>query len=203
MIGSEGDKMIKNIILDIGGVIFDDGNKNLQKVLNVSEEETKKLSKIAFGGDFKSCLLGKLNINDHIKRIKQEYSELSNKLEYILSPENYNKTFPLMKTTLNLMLKLKEQGYKIYLLSNITEASFKYINDTIDLDKYIDGGLYSYQEKMAKPDYKFYKKLFEKYNISKDESIFFDDKAKNVEAGNEVGVKSVLFKSIEDIKKNI
>ena len=35
--------MIKNIILDIGGVIFDDGNKNLQKVLNISAEETKKL----------------------------------------------------------------------------------------------------------------------------------------------------------------
>ena len=38
--------MIKNIILDIGGVIFDDGNKNLQKVLNISVEETKKLSKM-------------------------------------------------------------------------------------------------------------------------------------------------------------
>lgn len=195
--------MIKDIILDIGGVIFDDSNKNLQKVLNESEEETRKLSKIAFGEDFKSCLLGKLNINSHIKKIKQEYPELSNKLEYILSPENYSKTFPLMKDTLNLIFELKQQGYKIYLLSNITESSFKYINDIINLDKYIDGGLYSYQEKMVKPNYKFYEKLFDKYNISKEESIFFDDKAKNVQAGNEIGVKSVLFKSIEDIKKNI
>ena len=195
--------MIKNIILDIGGVIFDDGNRNLQKVLNISAEETKKLSKIAFGGNFKNCLLGRMNINSHIEILKQEYPELSNKLEYILSPQNYNKTFPLMEDTLNLILEMKKQGYKIYLLSNITEASFKYISDTINLEKYIDGGLYSYQEKMVKPDYKFFEKLFEKYNIEKDESIFFDDKVKNVQAGNKIGVKSVLFKSIEDIKNNI
>lgn len=192
--------MIKNIILDIGGVIFDDGNKNLQKVLNISVEETKELSKIAFGGNFKNCLLGRTNINSHIETLKQEYPELSNKLEYILSPENYNKTFPLMEDTLNLILEMKKQGYKIYLLSNITETSFKNISDTIDLEKYIDGGLYSYQEKMVKPDYKFFEKLFEKYNIAKDESIFFDDKVKNVQAGNEIGVKSVLFKSVEDIE---
>ena len=89
--------MIKNIILDIGGVIFDDGNKNLQKVLNISVEETKKLSKIAFEGNFKNCLLGRTNINSHIETLKQEYPELSNKLEYILSPENYNKTLELCK----------------------------------------------------------------------------------------------------------
>lgn len=67
----------------------------------------------------------------------------------------------------------------------------------------MEGGLYSYQEKMAKPDYEFFEKLFKKYNIEKDESIFFDDKVKNVQAGNEIGVKSVLFKSIEDIENNI
>ena len=37
--------MIKNIVLDIGGVIFDDSDFNLSKLLNKDLEETKKLQK--------------------------------------------------------------------------------------------------------------------------------------------------------------
>lgn len=78
--------MIKNIIFDIGGVIFDDSNKNLEKVLNKNEEEINRISKIAFGGNFKKCLLGELDINDYIYELKGKYSEISNELEYVLSP---------------------------------------------------------------------------------------------------------------------
>lgn len=195
--------MIKNIIFDIGGVIFDDSNKNIEKVLNKNEEEINRISKIAFGGNFKKCLLGELDINDYIYELKRKYSEISNELEYVLSPQNYNKTFPIMIDTLNLVLELKQQGYKIYLLSNITQASFEYINNAIELTKYFDGGLYSFQEKMVKPNYTFYENLLKKYNLIKSETIFFDDKDKNVQAGNEVGIKSIKFKSVKDIKNNL
>lgn len=195
--------MIKNIIFDIGGVLFDDSDKNLEKVLNKNEEEIKSISKVAFGGNFKKCLLGQLDIEDYINELKERYSELSSELEYVLSPQNYNKTFPIMKDTFNLILELKKQGYKIYLLSNITKASFKYINNVIDLTKYFDGGLYSYQEGMVKPNYDFYKSLLKKYNLYEKETIFFDDKDKNIQAAKELGIKSVKFKSIDDITNNL
>lgn len=108
-----------------------------------------------------------------------------------------------MIDTLNLILELKQHGYKIYLLSNITGASFEYINNAIELTQYFDGGLYSFQEKMVKPNYTFYENLLKKYNLIKNETIFFDDKDKNVQAGNEVGIKSIKFKSVKDIKNNL
>ena len=195
--------MIKNIILDIGGVIFDDGYKNLAKVLKVKLEEGKEISKIVFGGDFKKCLLGQLKITTHTKNLKERYPELADKIEYVLSPENYNETYPIMKDTLKLIGKLKEQGYKIYLLSNIIEETFKHINNIIKFEKYFDGGAYSYQEGIAKPDNAFYETLVNKYNLVKEECIFFDDKTKNVEAGNSIGIKSVKFEIVEDIKNSL
>ena len=42
-----------------------------------------------------------------------------------------------------------------------------------------------------------------KYNLIKEETIFFDDKEKNVIAANKVGIKSFVFTSIEDIKNNL
>jgi len=195
--------MIKNIILDIGGVIFDDGYKNIAKVLKVEQEEGETISRIVYGGEFKKCLLGQLEVTIHIKNLQEKYPKLADKIEYILNPKNYNETYPAMCDTINLIEKLKMQGYKIYLLSNITKESFKYINSTIKFEKYFDGGAYSFEEALVKPNYEFYETLVKKYNLFKEESIFFDDKQKNVDAGNIIGIKSIKFNTIEDIKNNL
>lgn len=195
--------MIKNIIFDIGGVIFDDGSKNLEIVLNKSEDETKKIMKIIFSGSFRKCLLGTATINNHIEELKVNYPEFADTIEYVLNPKNYNVTYPLMKDTLELIGNLKDQGYKIYLLSNITEASFNYINETIDFNKYFDGGLFSYQEGIKKPNSEFYERLLDKYNLAKEETIFFDDRSQNIEVGNQLGIKSIKFRTIDDVKNNL
>ena len=195
--------MIKNIILDIGGVICDDGYRNLSKVLNIREEQGKEIAKIAYGGDFKKCLLGESAIIEHIKNLQKNYPELATEIEYILAPQNYKETFPVIQETLELVLKLKAEGYKIYILSNITKESFEYFRKVIEFEKYFDGGAYSYQEAVGKPNTELYEILIKKYNLKKEECIFFDDKQKNVEAGNTLGIKSIQFSSFEDIKNNL
>ena len=98
---------------------------------------------------------------------------------------------------------LKERGYKLYLLTNITEASHNYINNQINIDSVFEGGIYSYQEKIVKPNPDIYNLILNRFNLNKDETIFFDDREKNVVAANEVGLKAVVFKTIEDIENNI
>ena len=41
--------------------------------------------------------------------------------------------------------------------------------------------------------------LIKRFDLNKEETIFFDDSQKNVKAGNEYGVKSYVFNSIKDI----
>ena len=89
------------------------------------------------------------------------------------------------------------------MLTNITEDSYNYINELININETFDGGIYSYQEHLIKPDYDIYNLLINRFNLNKDETIFFDDKAKNVKAANEVGIKSYVFTSINDIESNL
>ena len=42
-----------------------------------------------------------------------------------------------------------------------------------------------------------------KENINKGETMFFDDKQKNVDAAYEFGIKVVLFRTIEDIENSL
>ena len=73
---------------------------------------------------------------------------------------------------------MKKQGYKLYLLTNITEDSYNYINDLININSIFDGGIYSYKEHIIKPDKRIYNLLIDKYNLKRSETIFLDDKEK-------------------------
>ena len=61
---------------------------------------------------------------------------------------------------------MKKQGYKLYLLINIAEDSYNYINDLININSIFDGGIYSYQEYIIKSDKRIsnYRRIRERYN---------------------------------------
>ena len=190
--------MIKNIILDVGGVIFDDSKENIRKLLNTDNDD---LYKQAYSNGFNKCLIGELTIKELINSLKDK--ENYEQLEYILRPDNLINSYPVIKENFEYIKELKNRGYKLYLLTNITDASYNYINEQMNIDSLFEGGIYSYQEHLVKPNEEIYKLILDRYNLNKKETIFFDDREKNVLAANKVGLKSIVFKSIKDIENNI
>lgn len=195
--------MIKNIILDIGGVLFDDSDKNLTKVLNKPEDEIKEISKIAFGKEFKKCLIGEKKVEEYIEELKKLNLDNISDIIYVIEPQKYNITFPKIQDMLDIIPALRKNKYKVFLLSNITEAAFGYINSVIDLESFVDGGVYSFKEGNRKPNEDFYEILINRYNLNKDECIFFDDKKQNVDIANKIGIKSYVFESKEKVLEYI
>ena len=115
--------MIKNIILDVGGILFDDSKENIRKIVGDNYEE---IYKVAYSGGFKDVLLGKVEIEDVINELKDnKYYE---KIKYILSKENLNVSYPLLKDNFDYIKSLKKLGYNLYLLTNITKDSHEYID---------------------------------------------------------------------------
>ena len=108
-----------------------------------------------------------------------------------------------MQDNFDYISRLKDKGYNLYILSNIAKESYEHVKSTIDIDKVFKGGVYSYQDKLLKPDRKIYELIVNRYNLNKDETMFFDDKQKNIDAACEFGLKGVLFRTIEDIENNL
>ena len=190
--------MIKNIIFDIGGIILDDSDDNLSKVLG--EDVSSLISKI-HGPIFKEYLAGKIDYSSYLNSFKNDFDY--EKIKYLLSKDNFYKTLPLLKNNYDYIKSLKNKGYNLYLLSNITKESYEYLKTIIDIDSIFDGGVYSYQENILKPSKEIFELLVCRYNLNKNETIYFDDMNKNIVAGNEFGIKSILFKSIDDVINNI
>ncbi len=190
--------VIKNIIFDIGGVMFDDSKHNIEKLLS---KNVDVIYKKAYGDNFKNCLLGNMTVNEHITNLQEDpdYKDI----EHILSKNNLSKSYPIIKDNFEYILGLKEKGYKLYLLTNITKDSYEYIDELIHIDSIFEGGIYSYQENVIKPNPEIYNLLINKYNLDKNETIFFDDRQKNVDAANAMGIRAILFRTTKDIEDNL
>ena len=94
-------------------------------------------------------------------------------------------------------------GYHLYILSNITEESYEYVKSSIPLEEIFEGGVYSYQENVLKPDKRIYEMIMNRYHLNPEETLFFDDRQRNVDAACEIGIKGVLFHTIEDIENHL
>ena len=95
--------------------------------------------------------------------------------------------------------RLKDKGYKIYLLSNYSSVLFaKHTKGASFLDS-IDGAVVSYQIHRMKPEAVIYQTLFEKYALRPGDCLFFDDRLENIVASSDLGMDSFRVTSEESL----
>lgn len=92
---------------------------------------------------------------------------------------------------------LKERGYQVLYLSNMSEYMMGQAPEAFDFLEYMDGGVFSCDVKLIKPDPAIYQVICDKYNLVPGECIFIDDNAANIASANEFGLNTVLFDSYE------
>ena len=131
--------------------------------------------------------------------MEKEYKDI----KFILKKENIYLSYPLIKENYEYIKKLKAKGYQLYLLTNITEDSYQYIYEKINISEFFAEGIYSFQEHLIKPDKKIYELLMNRFGLKKEETVFFDDRKSNVLEANKCRIKSFLFHSIDDLKRVI
>ena len=100
--------------------------------------------------------------------------------------------------------ELKESGkYKLYALTNWQAGLFDIALVRYNFLHWFDGRVVSGEEKMRKPFPEFYKLLLNRYNVKAEEALFIDDNFRNVKAAEELGIKSIHFRSPEQLRKTL
>lgn len=100
--------------------------------------------------------------------------------------------------------ELKTKNIKIFILSNnLRERSLYYDEHFKILQELFDKMYFSWQTGFVKPNIRAYQKLLTDNNLAPAECVYFDDSEKNIEVAKSLGIKSYLFKSIDETKKLI
>ena len=107
--------------------------------------------------------------------------------------------------TKDLLKALRRKGLKLYYLSNWSRESVTMFKETGKLDfiGLFDGGLWSHEVHLAKPDRAFFDKLKEKYSLEPGRCLFVDDKEENVEIAKSLGYAGMLFTDYPDMVERL
>jgi putative hydrolase of the HAD superfamily len=180
---------MKNVVFDIGKVLI-----SWEPILNgVFDEETAGIVEQAIFG---SELWYELDrgveddeaIIEKMVKIAPDYRE---QIMYVLwhidivaTQQEYTKRW---------IEELKKKGHKVYFLSNYSRHLRATQPQLTDFTPLMDGGIFSSDVKMVKPDHGIYKLLFERYDLVPEECLFIDDRQDNVDAAIECGMRAIRF----------
>ena len=97
-----------------------------------------------------------------------------------------------IRPTARLIEDLKEAGYKLYVLSNMSREFIDYLRQQ-PVYKNFDGEVISCEEGVVKPMPEIYDIVLSRYALDPDESMFIDDREENVIAAQQRGISTFHF----------
>ncbi len=94
--------------------------------------------------------------------------------------------------TRNLIEDLNKAGYKLYVLSNMSREFIDYLRKR-SVYAFFDGEVISCEEHTVKPEPKIYEILLSRYGLDPRNTMFIDDRQANIDAAAEFGIVPFLF----------
>lgn len=89
--------------------------------------------------------------------------------------------------------QLKAMGYQVLYLSNYSHYLMDLAPEVLNFLPYMDGGVFSCDVHLCKPDRRIYETICDKYQLKPEECFFIDDNANNVAAAKEFGIHAYRF----------
>jgi len=136
-------------------------------------------------------------------KISEKLEAGSEKLKKELKKKVRSSLFPLGDSTR--IVNLLKNHYKLGILSNHSKEWSEYMRQKFDLFKSFDPLIFSCDVGFRKPDPQIYEIALEKLKCDPEECIFIDDKKRNTDAGEKLGIKGIVFeestKLVEDLAR--
>ncbi len=198
--------MIRNLIFDMGNVIVFWTPDSIMDDMHIDDPvEREVLKREVFGSpDWPLLDWGRYSWPEAEKiffsRTPREYwSHIHHALDWF----DMIRPVPGMSEYLK---KKKEEGFKLFLLSNAPDYVYDHIQSVPGL-QYMDGIIISGREKLLKPMPEIYQLVLNRYNLIANESLFIDDLALNCAGALMQGMKTLLFhgnpQEIDDCLKEL
>lgn len=163
--------MIRNVVFDVGSVLVDELGAKSQK--HLTQQQIDNLQKIIFSKEFEAVILGDMTTAQYIEGLIKDFPQYEQEVHAILDfrdPKSIS--MPKRPEMVDLLYRIRQNGYKVFFLSDMIDATYNYLRDILED---FDGGVFSYQEHVRKPNVKIFEILINRYNLDVAETIFFDD----------------------------
>ena len=190
--------MLRNIIFDVGNVLLEyrwieaiqDTGLSREKALDAGNKVFDNRLWVEFDA-------GNISKDDLIKEYGKLYPMYEENIREFIN--NADRMQLAREEVWEWVHKLKEKGFKIYLLSNYSEYLFNIHTKGVPFMDDLDGRLVSYEIHQVKPGREIYETLLKRYDLDAGECLFLDDRKENTDTAESLGIKSITIESRQHV----
>ena len=184
--------MIDTIIFDIGNVLVDfDWGEYINNIFT-NKETVSAVRDALFGSSFWSELdrgvLSRDELLEGFRKRANGYAE-----EIRIAFDRVGDALTCFDYTIPWIKELKARGFRVLYLSNYSHHVTQCNPKVLEFTDHMDGGIFSCNVKLIKPDRRIYEKLITQYSLIPENCIFIDDNADNIKAANKLGINAIRF----------
>jgi 2-haloacid dehalogenase len=195
--------VIDTIIFDLGAVLVDWNPQYLYRTLFTNEDEMNYFLANITTPDWNEEQDAGRSLQEGTNLLVEKFPEHEDNIRAF-----YGRWQEMLgdaiEGTVEIFGKLKGSGkYRIYALTNWSAETFPVALERYEFLNWFDGIVVSGTEKMRKPNPAFYQLLLDRYAVKTENALFIDDNLRNVLAAEEMGIKSIHFKSPEQLKSEL
>ena len=191
--------MKKNILFDFGRTIVkhpeDGAGLEIVKSTGLTDEKDIEMVRNAVFsvGKYLNFLdEGSMERDEYKKHIREDLPEYLG--DYAVKAADYHLSkLEVIDGVEQMLINLKQNGYKLYITSNLDCYHVGHFND-LYISKYFDDVIFSSQIKIRKPFEGFFQKALKKFGVKAEECIFVDDLEENVTGAEKCGIAGFVFK---------
>ena len=195
---------IRNLLFDLGGVIINlDRQRCVDALTALGDEKADEMLDLSVQrGTLMDLEEGKISPSDFFKRMRQQIGKAVSDEDIVHALNELLIGIPLDRLTL---LRKLRQRFNVMMLSNTNPIMFDtkiaecFAQEGLSITDYFDDVYLSYRLKSCKPDIAIFKKVIELSRIVPQETLFFDDSQKNLDAAASLGFKTFLVTPDRDI----
>jgi len=192
--------MIKNLIFDLGGVCFQghflrNFSKNLREVTNIDEDSILKAF-IQFDAPYE---VGDI-------RPEEFWTQFRAKLDLSLDVRQLQEIFintSISNDDVLAMIQQLKKKYRTILLTNNYEDMYIKLDKQIHFKKYFHYEFASCFLGIKKPDERIFRHVYESLGLVPSECVFIDDQDKNVHVAKKLGMFSIKFENIKQLRREL
>ncbi len=193
---------IKNVIFDLGGVLFDWNPALLQSLAFPAPADRAKVRKHFMDHPRWADMDRGIKETDLVLEEAAMASGLKKRdLRNML--DKVPKVLTLKEGTAKIIARLKNRNLKLFVLSNMPRETWIYLNTNFPVFELFDGKVASCNVGMIKPEFGIYKYILDTFCLQPKESLFIDDLEINIKAAEKLGIHGIVFQDPDALEKEL
>ncbi len=193
---------IKNVIFDLGAVMFDWNPKKIAVGFTSDTALQQRIeNELFYHPDWVAFDCAHITEQEAMQRASERLGMPIDDARRLF--QQVKDSLVLIEDTHAMLKKVKAMGLSAYCLSNISPELFSHLAEQHDLFDLFDGIVTSGEENTGKPGREIFEILIQRYQLDPEQCLFIDDSADNTATAKSMGMQVVTFRGSENCYQQI